>query len=137
MFGTRRARRISVSVRPSGEVRLTLPAGCSVREGLAFLAAKESWVAAALERMERSHPVRLLEPPYATRTHVLRWYPEPGRERVVCHVTADEIAVSFPVSMPSSSPEVQAAAREGALRALRAEAKALLPGMNGTVTINK
>ena len=31
--------------------------------------------------------------------------------------------------MPSSSPEVQAAAREGALRALRAEAKALLPGM--------
>lgn len=80
-------------------------------------------------RMERSHPVRLLAPPYATRTHVLRWYPEPGRERVVCHVTADEIAVSFPVSMPSSSPEVQAAAREGALRALRAEAKALLPGM--------
>ena len=99
-----------------------------MREGLAFLAAKESWVAAALERMERSHPVRLLEPPYATRTHVLRWYPEPGRERVVCHVTADENSGFVSGFDAVLLPEVQARrGREPSVPACRA--KALLPGM--------
>ncbi len=129
VFRTRRARRISVSVRPPGTVCVTLPAGCPLREGLAFLAAKEAWVRAARERMERLRPVRLLEPPYATCRHALRWLPAAEGSAVSCRVTEDAIVVSFPPSMAPSAAEVQAAAREGALRALRAEAKAVLPAM--------
>lgn len=129
VFRTGRARRVSVSVRPSGEVRLTLPAGCPEREGFAFLATQEAWVAATREKMERRHPVRLLEPPYAAGGRVLRWYPSPEWTKVSCRVTEEEIAVRFPASMSPSAPEVQAAARAGALSALRTEAKVLLPAM--------
>lgn len=47
-----RARRITLSVRPSGEVRLTLPMGVKPERGLAFLEAKSAWVERAKARIE-------------------------------------------------------------------------------------
>lgn len=46
-----RARRVSISVRVSGEVRLTFPVGVSQRRALAFLEEKCGWIEAARERM--------------------------------------------------------------------------------------
>lgn len=48
-----RARRVSISVRVSGEVRLTFPQRLSAERALAFLDAKQAWVLAARERMAR------------------------------------------------------------------------------------
>lgn len=48
-----RARRITISVRVSGEVRLTFPQRMSSRRALAFLDEKSAWVVAARERMAR------------------------------------------------------------------------------------
>ena len=48
-----RARRVSISVRGSGEVRLTCPPGVSQRRALAFLEEKLSWIESARERMAR------------------------------------------------------------------------------------
>lgn len=48
-----RARRVSISVRVSGEVRLTFPQRLSAARALAFLDAKQAWVLAARERMAR------------------------------------------------------------------------------------
>lgn len=48
-----RARRVSISVRVSGEVRLTYPQRMSAKRALAFLDAKSDWVLAARERMAR------------------------------------------------------------------------------------
>lgn len=47
-----RARRITLSVRPSGEVRLTLPMGVKPERGLAFLTEKSAWVERAKARIE-------------------------------------------------------------------------------------
>ena len=47
---TARARRISLSVRPSGEVRLSFPTYVSERRAVAFLEAKTEWVEAARRR---------------------------------------------------------------------------------------
>lgn len=47
---TRRARRISLSVRPSGEVRLAFPPSVPLRRAVAFLESKAEWVAAAQRR---------------------------------------------------------------------------------------
>ena len=46
-----RARRITLSVRPSGEVRLTLPSGVSVERALACLEEKVAWVERARQRL--------------------------------------------------------------------------------------
>ena len=48
-----RARRISINVRPSGEVRLVFPCRTAVRRALSFLDEKSGWILAARERMAR------------------------------------------------------------------------------------
>ncbi|MBO5188447.1 MAG: DUF45 domain-containing protein [Alistipes sp.] len=49
-----RARRITLTVRPSGEVRLTYPMGVSEQRALCFLEEKQAWVERARQRlMER------------------------------------------------------------------------------------
>lgn len=48
---TLRARRISISVRGGGDVRLSFPCGISRRRALEFLEARSSWVEQARERL--------------------------------------------------------------------------------------
>lgn len=47
-----RARRISLTVRPDGAVRLSYPRGVSRARALAFLETKRDWIAAARARLE-------------------------------------------------------------------------------------
>lgn len=47
----RGTRKISLSVRSTGNVRLTLPLLCSWRQGLRFLESKREWVVASQERL--------------------------------------------------------------------------------------
>ena len=48
---TRRARRISISVRGTGAVRVSFPYGVSVRRAMEYLERKAGWVAAARARL--------------------------------------------------------------------------------------
>lgn len=48
-----RARRVSISVRVSGEVRLSYPARMPAKRALAFLDEKADWILATRERMAR------------------------------------------------------------------------------------
>ena len=50
---TLRARRISISVRATGAVRLSFPYGVSQKHALAFLDQKAEWIGAARERLAR------------------------------------------------------------------------------------
>lgn len=50
---TPRARRVSIRVKASGDVRLSFPFGISQRRALAFLEAKVEWVEAVRERLAR------------------------------------------------------------------------------------
>ncbi|MFQ8806426.1 MAG: hypothetical protein ACLR8Y_16740 [Alistipes indistinctus] len=59
-----RARRLSISVRPDGEVRLTIPCGDNERTALNFLDQKSAWIEQARVRMLARHPKQVIEPPY-------------------------------------------------------------------------
>ena len=50
---TLRARRITISVRATGAVRLSFPYGVSQKRALAFLDQKAEWIGAARERLAR------------------------------------------------------------------------------------
>ena len=72
---TRRARRISISVRATGAVRLTFPCGVSQRRALAFLEEKIAWIEAARERLARKRaalPPQLPPEVQKARTEELR-----------------------------------------------------------------
>ncbi len=66
-----RARRISLTVRPSGAVRLSYPRGVSRERALAFLEAKRDWLAAARARIEaRSAALPAPLPPEEERVRI-------------------------------------------------------------------
>ena len=127
-----RARRVSLSVRPDGSVRLSIPFYYPVREALRFLEAKLPWVTAAQNRVRaryKPHPIAEL---YETRQHVLQLLSHTcGRIMVSLVPPKNEvkgiIRVKYPEGDNPSGLEVQRAIHEGIERAWRAEAKSLLP----------
>ena len=129
---TRRARRLSVSVRPPGRVRLTIPMGVSLREGMAFLDAKTAWVVETLRRVAERHPIRAVMPPYRTYSHELV-LAEGGGERPSVRIDGERIRVSLPVGMSPESEEGQAVIRSAVERTLRIEAREVLPEMTAEI----
>ena len=65
---TRRARRISISVRGTGAVRVSFPYGVSVRRAMQFLDLKADWVEQARVRMAARMPAEPPLPPAAAQT---------------------------------------------------------------------
>lgn len=128
MMRSRRARRLSLSIRPEGIVRLTLPVACPLNDGLRFIEEKEEWIAAALERLAEKHPARFIEPPYRTRFRELTFNPV-AVEKISARISKDKIMVTYPAEIPHTSPEVQQLARKAIIHALKAEADLILPPM--------
>ncbi len=122
-----RARRISVSVRPPGAVRLTLPAAVPLQEGLRFLESKREWIAAARERIRNKTSPTIIAPPYSTRAHTLelRLADIPN---IRVRIADGRITVTHPHHIHHSDEQVQAAIKKGIEEAWRIEAKELLPG---------
>lgn len=125
---TRRARRITVTVRPPGRITLSFPMRCPKRDALAFLDEKAEWTLQTLARQREKWTERLIEMPYATRQHALRFDPQ-DTASVTTRITADEILVRYPLSLHYGAPEVQEAARKAIVETLRREAKELLPAL--------
>lgn len=129
---SRRARRISISVRPPGVVRLSLPYGVSVEEGMRFLESKTQWIARAKEKIGQKAPAP--EPigmPYSTRNHDL-WLVPASTTRIAARLSPAQegrgrIAVTYPADRHYTDPEVQQVILKGIDLALRAEACEILP----------
>jgi predicted metal-dependent hydrolase len=123
---TKRARRITLSVRPSGVVRLSIPPWVSTKEGMRFVDSKAQWVQAALTRYAEKNPAEVIEMPYSTRTHHLELFPG-NADAISVRIKDGVIRVSYPLEEDYRDPEVQAAIKKGILEAWRAEAKSYLP----------
>lgn len=125
---TRRAKRISVSVRPPGKIRLTLPALCPLKGGMAFIEEKSEWIEKTVKKIREKYPDHPILPPYRTAMHGLEIRAVPG-DKISGRISTGRITVSYPENMLPESDEVQQAVRTSILRALRKEAKAILPPM--------
>ena len=121
-----RARRLSIRVRASGEVRMSLPRGVSEAEALRFLDEKRQWVERVRERLESRNPPQTLGMPFSTREHVLRLRPD-ACEELSFRIVRDEIVVRYPSAMRYDEPDVQSLIRRAVEEAWRIEAKAYLP----------
>ncbi|MDR0908090.1 MAG: M48 family metallopeptidase [Rikenellaceae bacterium] len=125
VFRTRRAVRVSLSVRPSGEVRLSYPALVSQRRALRFLDERVDWVIAQREKLAERYPTEpIME--YKTRQHTLRLAPV-DTAKISVKITDTEIVVTYPATIPPETDEVQTAVEKGIVEALRREAKETLP----------
>ena len=124
---SRQARRISLSVKPDGTIRLSLPYSLSLQEGLRFLDEKVAWVEQVRDRLAVRYPKEIIEMPFSTRLHVLRLLPG-DVPAVSARITGGEVRVSYPAALPCADERVQAMIRKGIEVAWRIEANASLPG---------
>lgn len=114
-------RSIRLSIAADGSIRVSMPPWVSYQEGLDFLSTKRDWIASHARPLQAD-----LQPgDRIGKAHRLTF--RPGN-RISARLSGNEIIVAQPAGMPISDPELQAAARRGALRALKAEADRLLPG---------
>ncbi len=122
-----KAKRVSIGVRPTGEVRLTIPRRMSLREALRFLDEKAAWVEQTKARVAARQPARvLIEPPYSTRSHTLHLDPC-ATEVIRVRISGGKIVVSYPARMHYTEETVQEAIRKGIEGAWRVEALVELP----------
>ena len=127
-----RSRRIALSVRPDGCVRLSIPLHFPVRDALRFLDEKLPWVTATQARVRARFRPQVITEPYATRCHTLQLDVR-VEERITVSLRPPRdgvpgiIRVCYPAQADPAGEEVQEAIRRGVERAWREEAKALLP----------
>lgn len=121
-----RATRISVSVRPPGMLRLTLPALTPLSEGMRFLDSKLEWIAQAVARARQKAQAPAILPPYATRHFLLALVPS-GGDKIRVRIGDRRISVAYPAALDPGSEPVQKAIKKGIEEAWRIEAKELLP----------
>lgn len=131
---SRRSRRISISVRPPGRVRLSMPVGVSVKEGMRFLESKREWIMEAQQKMAAKGTAEPISMPYSTRSHTLRLDPA-DTDRITVRVAAGEIKVRYPIEINYTEPTVQQAITKGIEEAWRVEAKQLLPSRTAELAL--
>lgn len=122
-----RAKRIIVSVKPPGKVRLTVPMRVSAEEGMRFLDSKRDWVLGAVERQRAKSRTPVIEPPFSTRRHTLRLVPT-QTDKIRVSVREGYVTVAYPGEIDHRDDLIQSAIRKGIEEAWRVEARAILPG---------
>lgn len=121
-----RAKRVSISIRPPGVVRLTLPVRVAEQYGIQFLESKCEWIIASLERTRRKTVSAPIAEPYSTRSHSLE-LSQADTIDIQFRIAAGRIIVTYPLALEYSDERVQDAIRRGIEEAWRIEAKELLP----------
>lgn len=133
---TLRARRISISVRPDGSVRMSMPYNVDVKPAIDFLENKIDWVLKAKERFASKKQVHLISVPFYTRRHSLALDAGPGNS-IKISLEESTIVVRHPADKPSGDRDVQQAIRKGIEAAWRKEAKDILPARLARIASEK
>lgn len=122
---TRRASRISLSVRPPGVVRLSFPKAVSLKAALRFAESKEQWLHQAVAKYQEQS-LQVVNEPFSTRFHVLELDGSVGGE-LKSRVSNGVIKVTYPSEMNVEESGVQDVIKQAIERAWRKEANELLP----------
>jgi len=125
----KRARHLSITVKPLAGVRITLPERVSFYEGEKLARQKIDWINEHLDKINsdvKAYPVYDENSKVLTRNHTL--YFKAGTNSVISsRVKNGLIIVKYPVGKDIRSPEIQKAIRKGVENAYREEAKEFLP----------
>lgn len=122
----RGVKRISLSVRPPSEVRITMPQGVAIRHALNFVEQKSIWIEKAIKKLEGRSVSNIFSMPFSTRNHNLRLKPA-DVDNISWKIIAKEIVVSYPMELLYDTPQVQQAIAMAIEEAWRIEAKEILP----------
>lgn len=123
-----RARRLSITVKPGGEVRLTIPRGVTEQEALRFLESKKEWIDKARARLAgRQRSKEVIDVPYSTKFHRLE-LTAANTLTAAFKVSDGAMRITYPAGADIASESIQNVIRQAIEEAWRLEAKRYLPG---------
>ena len=123
----KRAKRLTISIRQTKEIRVTIPGSLPFHAAHSFVVRKKSWILEKLRAIAANgYAILTNESNYSSRTHVLRFYPQP-RKNIHVTLAQGEIRIYYPDAMSGTEEQLQLAARRGIELAYRHEAHLLLP----------
>ncbi|GAK57440.1 putative zinc protease [Candidatus Vecturithrix granuli] len=129
LIKSQRATRLTMTLRPFQDVRVTVPKGMTFAQAEAFVNERMAWIQRhqpKIQTIERKYTIFDEQTSFRTREHELRIIRSDARS-VSVRTVKGEILVTCPVSKDIHADDVQRAIREGIERAWRKEAKAYLP----------
>lgn len=121
-----RARRLSISIKSSSGVRVTIPSTLSFRGAESFVLSKSKWIIEKIEYFNSKETKLIQSGVFNTRNHTLHFIPSPN-EKIFVRLKVLDINVYYPQSVDIANEQVQNAAKKGIELAYRTEAKTILP----------
>lgn len=118
----RGTRSLRLSLTPQGEVKVSMPLWVPYRLGVEFAKNKQAWIL-----KNRFQPSFLKDGQVIGKAHRLVFMSSSSASRASSRVVAQRVRVTYPASQRVADRAVQQAAQRGALKAVQAEAEALLP----------
>lgn len=117
------ARNIRLTVGHDGALRVSMPPWSPYKVAEAFILSKSAWI--QQHQINKKQPVLL--PDYRIgKAHRIRFIHE-HRTTVMCRVTSTELVVRLPYDKQVTDIDVQRETSKGSIRALKQEARKLLP----------
>lgn len=113
-------RNLRLTISPRGQVRVSIPAWAPYKTGLEFAASRYDWIVS-----QQKPPTILADGQPVGKAHHLSLVA--GGTKISTRVTGSIVLVQYPPQLTSDSQEVQTAAYEASVRALRRQAQKLLP----------
>lgn len=124
LYKRKGARSIRLSIDTQGDIRVTLPFWMPYETGTRFAVSKRTWI---LEQQQYQQPVTLKHGQAVGKSHHLYFWGSLEIDKPIARIKGTNINVSHPLHLAITHSTVQKAAEKACIKALRAQASALLP----------
>lgn len=121
-----RAKRLSIRIKRSGEVKITIPGILPFKTAEDFVLSKKVWIIEKVQEI-KSQKQEFIIDGFKTSTHILKFIPS-NTSNIRISYNKPIIAVNYPVSLEINNANVQNAAKKAIELAYRIEAQEYLPG---------
>jgi len=126
---SKRARHLSISIRPFVGVRVSIPIRMNYESAVRFVTERKLWINKHLAKMKEFEDMQSQfdeNSSYSTKHHKLNLR-KAERKSISIRLSKGKINVVYPTELNPNSSELQKAIRRGIERALKIEAKTYLP----------
>lgn len=114
---------IKISLPASGGINVTMPKWVPYNMAIKFVVSRKQWILDNQQQQDLFYDGQVIG-----KSHTLRFAKSSSKQNVSGRIKGNEIWISYPKSSEYNSDNVQAKARELAIRALRLQAEDILPG---------
>lgn len=126
---SKRARKMSIIVKPFSHVRVTIPERISLKVAEKFVAEKYDWIIQSklrVEAKEKRYTIFTENSEFSTKTHKLNFNPI-NTEKVSIEIKSDMLTITYPYNVKLEQKQMQDFIRKGIVETLKIEAKSYLP----------